>query len=156
MRFLKKILRIGVSTFIPFVLLAKLGNTYTPYQANPVIHVSAFTLYDMRVFFANTAPVCFIAAFILQGLLVIPVWDWIFTKNTGSKIAFFAIMFVIIIAIAFGLGCIIWQPLSGFVDLTKSASVLVLIQFLYWMFNFVTLYLLDRFYFKKQRATVVE
>jgi len=94
MEYLRKLIRIAVSVFIPFVILAKLENTYIPYQIDASMANSQFTLYDMKIFFSHTMPLLYSAAFILQGLVIVPLWDKIATNKaliTIAAIDFFSI-----------------------------------------------------------------
>jgi hypothetical protein len=147
MEYLKKLFRITLSTFIPFVLLAKIENTYIPYQDHPIVHLHEFALYDLKVLFATTMPLFYLVAVIIQGLIVIPVWDAL-KKSQHMALFFFGIFFIVIIS-SLGLNYILWERSTGVVNLLRSSLTLIIIQSIYWIFNFFTLYVTGKFNYRK-------
>jgi hypothetical protein len=152
MEYLKKIIRIGFSTFIPFVLLAKIENTYIPYQLNPVARLNEFTFYDLKVLFSHTMPFFYVVAFLLQGLIIIPFWDNYIKK--GSPVNLFLLIDLIECMILFSLGSsfVVWDSSGSILTLFKSTTVLMFVQTAYWAINFLSLYLIDKF--RKQQLNI--
>lgn len=153
MEFLRKISRIGISTFIPFVLLAKLENTYIPYRENLIPPGGEVTIYDIKLFFSLTMPALFAAACIIQYILIIPVWDKIMAKKANPVIVII-ITLSLIGTISFALSYLVWERANGTVILFKSIMILAFTQVLYWVINISTLFLLDKFYYKKTKYLI--
>jgi len=143
MEYIKKSIRIAISVFIPFVILAKLENTYIPYQIHASTATSQFTLYDMKIFFSHTMPLLYVVAFILQGLVIIPLWNKI-AANRALKIIVAVDVFSITLTSSFGLAYIVWDSSTGLTSIFASAIVLLFIQGLYWLLIYITLYSMDR------------
>ena len=149
MGFLRAVLRIAISTFIPFVLFAKIENTFIPYREN-LLPGGEVTIYDLKMLFSLTMPVLFAMACVIQYVLVIPVWDRLTTKRIHPVVGTIGIL-VLIAGISFGLGYLAWERPSGASILVRSIKVLALTQLLYWILDFSTLFLLDKVYYNKHR-----
>ena len=152
MEFLRKILRIVISIFIPFVLLAKIENTYILYRENLILPGGEVTIYDIKLLFSLTMPVLFAAACVIQYVLIVPVWDKLMAKKASLLIVLSAIMGLIAL-ISFGLSYLAWERPGGTYILFKSIAVLALTQLLYWILNFLTLFLLDKVYYTKHKLS---
>ena len=152
MEFLKKILRIAVSTFIPFVFLAKLGNTYIPHDDHHLSNLTEFTLYDIKATLSYCAPLFYVIAFLVQGLLVIPLWDLAVKKAIATRITFFIILCIVVVGIAIGLSYAVWDTAAGTDSLNRSIKTLVIVQVLYWVFNLLALFILDMLLKRKPKA----
>lgn len=149
MGYLKLVIRIAISTFIPFVLLAKFENTYIPYRLNYIAAQNEFTLYDIKILFSHTMPWFYVTAFILQGLLIIPAWNRILANKNNAFFVFTDIL-SIILCFSFGLSYIIWDTTTSLSGLIRSILVLGSVLFIYWALNFATLYLLEKFYYRQR------
>ncbi|MGZ3757783.1 MAG: hypothetical protein ACXVAY_20210 [Mucilaginibacter sp.] len=142
-------MQIAISTFIPFVLLAKFENTYIPYRLNYIAAQNEFTLYDIKILFSHTMPLFYVTAFTLQLLLIIPAWNWILANKSNAFMVFTDIL-SLILCFSFGASFIIWDSINGVASLASSVWVLVSIQVIYWALNFATLYLLEKFYYRQR------
>jgi hypothetical protein len=148
MGYLKLAIQAALSTFIPFVLLAKIENTYIPYRLNYIAAQNEFTLYDIKILFSHTMPLFYVTAFALQGLLIIPAWNRILANKNNALIVFTDVLSVIL-CFSFGLSYIIWDKINGLSGLIRSVWVLGSILLIYWALNFATLYLLQKFYYRR-------
>ena len=149
MGYLKLVLQAAMSTFMPFVLLAKIENTYIPYRVNYIAAQNEFTLYDIKILFSHTMPLFYVTAFFLQVLLIIPAWKRILANKNYAFIVFTDILSVIF-CISFGLSYIIGDKTNSLPGLIRSVWVLGSILCVYWALNFATLYLLQKFYYRQR------
>lgn len=139
MKYIKQIGLIALSVFIPFVILAKLENTYIPYKLNVVNSISGLTLYDIKILFAYNMPLFYVIAFVAQAIVIVPLWNRART-NKAQMFMFSGSILVLSIVLAFGLSFFLCKFSNDFSRFLTSAGNLLFIQLLYWALNVVTLY----------------
>jgi len=129
---------IALSVFIPFVILAKLENTYIPYKQNVVNSISGLTLYDIKLLFAYNMPLFYVIAFVAQAIVILPLWNKA-RANKAQMIMLNGSILVLSMVLAFGLSFFLCKFSNDFSRFLTSAGNLLVIQLLYWGLNAGTL-----------------
>ncbi|MFS2185365.1 hypothetical protein ACCC92_01755 [Mucilaginibacter sp. Mucisp84] len=101
-------------------------------------------LYSLMAYFSLFWTLLLADGVLTQYLIIIPLWNWV--KHKGASARFIAGGCIALVCILFAgaLSYIIWLPEDGYSPLFSFWWYMTEIQAVYWIVNFVVLYLLDR------------
>ncbi|MDB4920495.1 hypothetical protein [Mucilaginibacter sp.] len=144
-RFVKVILP-PLIAFWAFAVFIK----FTPFfhYVNGASQIGEDSVYGLISYYKVFAPGQILIAVLTQWLIIMPIWDKILAKPKAATLIFISIALVCLI-FAFGIAYAIWDKTTGVTHLADICLFMTGVQLFYWIFNFLTLYLLDWKTFKK-------
>jgi hypothetical protein len=126
--------------FVAFGIIVLLQSIFYP------IHLGDMGKGNLHAFMAcfyYCWPLYFITALLTQGLITIPVWDFVEHRSMLAKDIAVIIMGAMSLLFAAGIAYIIWDKHSGRLHLAWLTTIMLMIQLIYWIINSFIMLLLE-------------
>jgi hypothetical protein len=139
-----KLLKVLLPVLIDFGVFWAVVYINMPNHPMRIGEIGNGNLYSLMAYFSLFWGLLFADGILTQYLIIIPLWNWV--KHKGALARFIAGACIALVCILFAgaLSYIIWLPEDGYSPLLSFWWYMAEIQGVYWIVNFIVLYLLDR------------
>ena len=139
-----KLLKVLLPVLIDFGVFWVVVYINMPNHPMRIGEIGNGNLYSLMAYFSLFWGLLLADGILTQYLIIIPLWNWV--KHKGALARFIAGACIALVCILFAgaLSYIIWLPEDGYGPLLSFWWYMAEIQGVYWIVNFVVLYLLDR------------
>lgn len=139
-----KLLKVLLPVLIDFGVFWAVVYINMPNHPMRIGEIGNGNLYSLMAYFHLFWGLLLADGILTQYLIIIPLWNWVKHKDALARFIAGACIALVCILFAGALSYIIWLPEEGYSPLLSFWWYMAEIQGVYWIVNFVVLYLLDR------------
>jgi len=126
--------------FVVFGIIVLLQSMFFPITVGDM---SKGNLHAFMACFYYFWPLYFVIALLTQGLIVVPIWRFVETRSAIAKDTAVISVCLLYALIAVGVAYLIWDKQTGYLHFAWLATMMLMIQLIYWIVNFFVMLLLE-------------
>jgi hypothetical protein len=136
-------MKVFVPPFVGFVVFGIIVLLQSIFYPTHLGDMGKGNLHAFMACFYYCWPIYFITALLTQGLIAIPVWRYVEDRSMLAKDVAVIIICSVCFLFAAGIAYIIWDKNTGRLHLAWLASIMLMIQFMYWIINSFVMLMLE-------------
>lgn len=139
-----KLLKVLLPVLVDFGIFALVVYLNMPDHPMRIGEIGNGNLYSLMAYFHLFWGLLLADGILTQYLIIIPLWEKARHQGPGFRFKIGAFIALVCVLFAGALSYIIWAPEDGYEPLLAFWWYMIEIQAVYWLINFLVLYLLDR------------
>jgi glucan phosphoethanolaminetransferase (alkaline phosphatase superfamily) len=141
---MRKLLKVLLPPFIGFAVYFVVIRYSSVYFTLRIDEMGEGTIESFMAYYRYFLPLLFTVAVLTQLLIVIPVWERVFSRSrTGKFVSLFILCFICVLFAA-GISYVIWDRQSGVMHLIRVSLFMTAVQLVYWAVNLFVVHLFNK------------
>ncbi|MDB5138039.1 MAG: hypothetical protein JWP37_4642 [Mucilaginibacter sp.] len=141
---MRKLFKVLLPPFIGFAVYFVVIRYSSVYFTLRIDEMGEGTIESFMAYYRYFLPLLFTVAVLTQLLIVVPVWDRVFSRSrTGKFVSLFILCFICVLFAA-GISYVIWDKQSGVRHLIKVSLFMTAVQLVYWAVNLFVVYIFNK------------